>query len=214
MSQGQGILAIQGDSGIGKTTLGRDVARALEVPMYETSNGFRGFTAWALHRGVDCSDEVALAKLAEEFQFAVIDDRVVVCGLDVTDDLRSAGTEQWVSPVAHVHAVRQAFVRAMHDWVNQRPAVAVGRHLREIWPDAQLVIQVERHDEVTRRAAQSQGSHAAPTGLLARSELDRKTGQRVLAHLTGKHFEELDTTGMDKIQQAAAALELARRYGF
>jgi cytidylate kinase len=211
--KGEGVLGIQGDSGIGKTTIGRDVAAALGAPMYETSNGFRGFTVWALERGVDCADAEALARLARDFAFGMEDERVFVSGLDVTDKLRSHDTDFWVHEVAHVHAVRQAYVRAMLDWVVARPAVVVGRHLREVWPEAQLVINVERHDDVVRRAAEAEGQHAVAV-LATRSAKDRETGERVLAHLAEPFYATLDTTGMDKQQQLAAALELARAHGF
>jgi len=212
--RGEGVLGIQGDSGIGKTTIGRDVAAALGLSMYETSSAFRGFTVWALAQGVDCGDPEALAELAKAFSFAAVDGRIMVSGLDVTDDLRGPGAEQWVHSVAHVPAVRAAFVRAMHEWIAPRPVVIVGRHLREVFPEAQVIIEVERHDNATYEAAAGEGTHAGADTLAARSAKDRETGRRILANLEGLQVVPLDTTGMDKGQQARAVLEIARAHGF
>lgn len=211
--RGKGILGIQGDSGIGKSTMALDLGRMLEVPVFETSGAFRGFTAWALNQDVDFEDESALADMAREFDFSVEDSRVIVSGMDVTDDLRSAAVDRLVHVVARVQAVRDAYIAAMNEWVDVRPAIVVGRHLREVWPQARLIIEVVRTDGVTHEAGARAGTHAAEH-LERRSLQDRETGARISRDPSLANHVELDTTGMNVVEQAAAALELARAHGF
>lgn len=210
---GDGILGIQGDSQTGKTTLGFALGPLLVAEVFETSNGFRGFTVWAQHMGVHYLDRQTAEDLATRFVFGVVDGRVIVSGLDVTDDLRAPETDRQVSHFASYKRVRMEYTKAMLSWVDVRPAIVIGRHIREVFPEAQLILQTERHDNVilARVSKRLGGDHRKVTQ--ARTIKDRENASVALKGITDDYVV-LDTTGLTKIQQRDGALHEALKAGF
>ena len=57
------IVTIDGPAGVGKSTVARRIAAALDVRYVDTGSMYRELTATALERGADVDDEAALAAL-------------------------------------------------------------------------------------------------------------------------------------------------------
>jgi cytidylate kinase len=206
---GGGLLGIQGQAGTGKTTLGYDLAPLLGATVFETSNAFRGFTVLVQRLGISPLDRRRCEELAEsDFDFAVQGRRVIVGGMDVTAELRSAATDAHVSKIASYPGVRHRYIQVMLSWVNLRPAIAIGRYIREVWPAAQLVLEVKRTDGVTEAA---RGDDAA--ALATRRSQDRRNAKVALVSTTD-HYVTIDTTGLSRLQQRDLALAYAQDAGF
>ncbi len=210
---GEGILGLQGDSRKGKMTIGFAIGPVLGAKVYETSNGFRGFTVWAQRMGVHYLDRKACELLASDFTFCVADGRVIVGGLDVTDDLRSRETERQVATIAGYQRVRWEYTKAMLNWVNTRPAIVIGRHIREVFPRAQLVLEVVRSDAVIDNLVAKREGAGSLNAIAARTEKDRDNAKIALASVSDA-FITFDATGLTKPQQAERAIAVALRAGF
>ena len=66
------IVAIDGPSGVGKSTTSKLVARALGIPHIDTGAMYRAIALAAVRRHIDTRDEPALEKLANEIDIAFI----------------------------------------------------------------------------------------------------------------------------------------------
>ncbi|MGZ8833287.1 MAG: (d)CMP kinase, partial [Thermoanaerobaculia bacterium] len=60
------IVAIDGPSGVGKTTTSKLVARALNIPHIDTGSMYRAIGLAARRLGIDTHDPAPLEQLAEQ----------------------------------------------------------------------------------------------------------------------------------------------------
>ena len=160
-------VAIDGPVASGKTVVGRALARRTAMRFLDTGTMYRAVTWAALDRGLDTAEEEALSDLAGaldvRLEFGDGEQRIVVEGTDVTDELRSRRVEAQVSPVSAVSGVRRALVAQQRRVAesDESGIVVVGRDIGTVvLPDAQVKAYLEaslavrarrRHDELRRR---------------------------------------------------------------
>src|SRR3972149_8834602 len=108
-------IAIDGPAGSGKSTAGLRIASELGFLYVDTGAMYRAVTLAALQRGLDPSDEMGVSELAERVVIelrrpSVEDGRqcdVLLNGVDVTWDIRSAEVDALVSVVWAYAGVRR-----------------------------------------------------------------------------------------------------------
>src|SRR5438270_12200799 len=86
------IVAIDGASGVSKSTTSKLVARALHIPHIDTGAMYRAIGLAALRRGIATRDEAALEQLAQSIEIEFIPGevaRVLLDGEDVTALIRT-----------------------------------------------------------------------------------------------------------------------------
>ncbi|MBI2323957.1 MAG: (d)CMP kinase [Chloroflexi bacterium] len=139
-------IAIDGPAGAGKSTIGALVAERLGYLFLDTGAMYRAVALAARQRDVDPDDAEALGALAREVRIAlgpptVRDGRaytVLLDGVDVTWQIRSADIDRIVSQVARVPAVRDAMVAQQQALAARGRVVMVGRDIGTVvLPDAQ-----------------------------------------------------------------------------
>src|ERR1051326_6277312 len=108
------IVAIDGPSGVGKSTTSKLVARALGIPHIDTGAMYRAIGLAALRRNIGTRDEAALETLANEIDIEFIPGdvaRVMLDGEDVTSLIRTPEISMAASDVSAVPAVRRVLVQ-------------------------------------------------------------------------------------------------------
>jgi cytidylate kinase len=183
------IIAIDGPSASGKSTLGFRLAEALGYLFFDTGVMYRAVTWAALDKGIEIKDETAVTQLAETAQIDVRpssrnDGRtsdVIINGRDVTWETRTPEVEANVSPVSAYRGVRNALTTQQRRIGQRGSVVMVGRDIGTVvLPEADLKIYLDasaeerarrRHVEILQRGGQADYEQIL-AGMRKRDEID------------------------------------------
>jgi CMP/dCMP kinase len=212
------VVAIDGPSGSGKSTVSRAVATRLGLRYLDTGAMYRAVTWAALDRGIDLADAAAVADVARRLAVDVSTDpaapRVVVDGVDVTDDIRRTRISAAVSTVATNLDVRQELVHRQQRLVGTGDIVVEGRDITTVVaPDAdvRILLTATPSERVNRRAREVHGRNdesalAATRDQVVRRDADDSSVAQFLEAAAG--VVELDTSALTLEQVIATVLRL------
>lgn len=159
------IVAMDGPSGTGKSSVSRLLASRLGASYLDTGAMYRAATVWVLSQGVDSTDAdavtAAVASLPLEIGTDPTTERVEVAGEDVTGPIRGGEVTAAVSAVSAVPAVREKLVAMQRDIAMRSDRVVVeGRDIGTVvLPDADLKIYLTASAET--RAARRNDQNVA-----------------------------------------------------
>nr|NIL82169.1 Cytidylate kinase [Rhodococcus kroppenstedtii] len=159
------IVAMDGPSGTGKSSVSRLLASRLGASYLDTGAMYRAATVWVLSQGVDSTDAdavtTAVASLPLEIGTDPTAERVEVAGEDVTGPIRGGEVTAAVSAVSAVPAVREKLVAMQREIAMRSDRVVVeGRDIGTVvLPDADLKIYLTASAET--RAARRNDQNVA-----------------------------------------------------
>ena len=136
------VLTIDGPSGSGKGTISRLLAARLGWHFLDSGALYRGVGVAAGWEDVDLADPEALQRLAERTRVGFRDaedgePRVLVDGVDATDELRTETAGAAASAIAAMPGVRAVLVERQRAFRRPPGLVADGRDMGTvIFPDA------------------------------------------------------------------------------
>lgn len=199
-----GVIALDGPSGTGKSTVARALARRLGARYLDSGAMYRAVTALVLRRGVDPGDVDAVTAVLDDAELHLSTDpaeqTVSVAGLDVTAEIRGAEVTQAVSAVSAIAEVRTELVAQQRALIGVGGIVVEGRDIASVvWPQAEVKVYLTASPEV--RAARRAGELIAAdvssvaADLARRDRLDRTRAVSPLVHADGA--VELDTSDLD-----------------
>jgi cytidylate kinase len=126
------IIAIDGPSASGKSTLGRMLARELNLLYIDTGSMYRAVALAVMESSVNSNDDLAVGSLAARVDVDLEGDpdslRVLLEGRDVTEAIRSEDVTHMSSIISAIPAVRRAMVARQRE-LAQRGAVLNGRDI-------------------------------------------------------------------------------------
>ena len=126
-------IAIDGPSGAGKSTLAKAAAAALNIRYLDTGAMYRAMALFAMRRGVSVSDEGGLKRILDDADIRVSYDergqRVLLCGEDVTDQLRTQELAMGASTVSAHPCVRQKLAELQREVGRSYDVVMDGRDI-------------------------------------------------------------------------------------
>ena len=186
------IIAIDGFSSSGKSTMARRLASAIGYRYIDSGAMYRAVTLFALEAGLIGADgtpdsealEAALPHIHIDFEpQADGTQHTILNGVDVESEIRRLRVSNAVSPVAALPAVRHALVAMQKEMGRSRGIVMDGRDIGTVVvPDAELKIYVDASAE-TR--AQRRFKEMVDKGASV-------TYEEVLANVV--HRDHIDTT--------------------
>ena len=98
------IIAIDGHSSCGKSTLSKDLAKTLGYAHIDTGAMYRGVTLYLIRHDIDISDQQVVKEALENISisFEKVDDKLhlQLNGEDVEKEIRGLAVASMVSPVA------------------------------------------------------------------------------------------------------------------
>jgi cytidylate kinase len=148
------IIAIDGPSGTGKSTVAKAVARRLGFVYFDTGAMYRSFAWKSLQEQIAPTDEAALRQLIERFQFDIQTDRMgekhyLVNGVDVTNKIRAQEISNLSSQISIYPFVRQAMVKIQRKFGQKMNVVFEGRDMGTVvFPDAEVKIFLTARPQV------------------------------------------------------------------
>ena len=165
------IVAIDGHSSCGKSTMAKDLAREVGYIYVDTGAMYRTVTLYALRHGMFQSDgtvnEEALREAMPTVQVSFVLDpatqlpHACLNGEDVENDIRGMEVSSHVSPIAALPFVREAMTRQQQLMGQAKGIVMDGRDIGTVvFPQAELKVFVtasaevraqRRYDELTAK---------------------------------------------------------------
>lgn len=140
------IIAIDGYSSCGKSTLARALAKELGYIYIDTGAMYRATTLFFLENRIDLNKDTsvqkALASIDIRFQFDIESgNQTYLNGRHVEEEIRKMYVSEMVSQVATISAVRRAMVQQQQSMGQEKGIVMDGRDIGTVvFPDAELKI--------------------------------------------------------------------------
>jgi cytidylate kinase len=211
------VLALDGPSGTGKSTVARQVAQRLGARYLDTGAMYRAATLAVLRAGIAPDDVVAVAECVEQASIRISTDprhpTIQLDGDTVDAEIRGADVTSAVSAVSAVPAVRAVLVAAQREIIGDGGIVVEGRDIGSVvWPTARARVYLTASPQV--RAARRAGElgdgadlSAVAADIARRDGLDSNRAASPLAKAAGAL--ELDTTELSIEQVVQRLVEIA-----
>jgi len=223
------VVAIDGPSGSGKSSVSREVARRLGLEYLDTGAMYRAVCWAALEAGVDLRDKTRVAQVARRLDLQLETDaeapRVRVDGRDVTAQIRESRISALVSTVATNQDVRAELRRRQQELIEaarrgpRAGVVAEGRDITTVVaPDAdvRLLLTASEESRLARRALEMHGRDDASALEATRDEVLRRDADDATVsnfHTAAAGVVKLDSSTMDFEETVTAVLHAVVAHG-
>ncbi|HKE63711.1 MAG TPA: (d)CMP kinase [Micromonosporaceae bacterium] len=205
------VVAIDGPSGTGKSTVSRRLAIALGARYLDTGAMYRAVTWAVLDAGVDPSDAVSVAEITAKITLDSGTDprepHISVDGRAVDVEIRGPDVTGAVSAVAAIRDVRSALVARQQEIIAGNPSIVVeGRDIAAVVaPDADLKVYLTASaaERARRRSSEFNGGVAASDAAFTATQADLARRDRLDSTRVADPLRraadaiEVDTTGLD-----------------
>lgn len=223
------VIAIDGPSGTGKSTVARRVAAALRAGYLDTGAMYRLVTLAVLETGIDPTDDAAVAGMVASVTFDPPTDPSAqqhqLAGRPVTREIRGPEVTRAVTPVSANPAVREHLTTRQRSLARSGRMVVEGRDIGTVVvPDAELKIYLtaDADERARRRHRQDVGRSAAAAAAatdIAAVALDlarRDDADSRRAHAPLQAADDavvIDSSQMELAETVATVLALAAERG-
>lgn len=218
------VVAIDGPSGSGKSSVSRAVAARLGLAYLDTGATYRAVCWWCLEHDVDLEDRAAVAEAARQLDLDLGTDPtspwVRVDGQEVAAELRSSRISAAVSAVATNLDVRAELRRRQREVVeasrSRTGCVAEGRDTTTVVvPDAdvRVLLVADEDARLARRARDVHGADDASARDRTRDEVlrrDRDDATVSQFHTAADGVSTLDSSHLTLEETVEAVLALVR----
>ena len=216
MTEGRLIVAIDGPSGTGKSSVSKEVARRLGIGYLDTGAMYRAVAWWCQHRGINLSDQAAVAQAAATIPLVMgtnpDDPRVSVDGIAVDQQIRTSEISESVSAVATNLEVRATMKKRQRRLINEIAeatggVVAEGRDITTVvapFADARILMTASEEVRMGRRSKElTIDSEATRAQIVERDAKDSTVAQFLTA---ADGVVTVDTSDLDFEQSVEAVL--------
>ena len=222
MTEVQAVIAIDGPSGVGKSTISRKVARSLGFTYLDTGAMYRAVGLFLQSHRVDLTDDQAIRSTLAKIHIQLLpgkneddDTGVLLNGEDVSDAIRTPEMAMVASKVSAIPLVREKLTTLQRQLGNTGGVVAEGRDTGTVvFPRARYKFFLDaRPEERARRRVRQlrmRGEAADERKILAMTlERDKNDRERAIAPLRqAEDARVIDTTSRDIDEVARLVLEV------
>jgi cytidylate kinase len=163
------VVAIDGPSGSGKSSVSKEVARRLKLAYLDTGAMYRALTWYCLKTGIDLADGAAVEQASKDLPLELSTsanvEYVSVAGVDITEEIREPRISSSVSAVATTLGARNELIRRQRQLIEQhhRRMVVEGRDITTVVaPNAEVRMLLTASEEarLRRRGLQLGGTQS------------------------------------------------------
>ncbi len=211
------VVAIDGPSGSGKSSVSKEVAHRLHLAYLDTGAMYRALTWYCLDSGIDLADAAAVESAAESLPLEVstspLEEFVRVGGVDVTAAIREPSISAAVSSVATTLGARTELIRRQRELIEKhhRRMVVEGRDITTVvvpQAEVRMLLTASEEARLRRRGIQLGGSQTAEQLAAQVTQRDAKDSTVVNFTRAADGVVTLDSSDLDFEGTVAAALEI------
>ena len=145
MKNGNFVIAIDGFSSCGKSTVAKALAKKLNFVFVDSGAMYRAVTLYFQRNNISLSDDAAIKSAIENIHIDLVPladkTQVLLNGEDVSDAIRTMEVSEYVSEVSAIKAVRHAMVKQQQALGAKRNIVMDGRDIgTTVFPNADLKV--------------------------------------------------------------------------
>lgn len=213
------VVAIDGPSGSGKSSVARLVAQRLGYLYLDTGAMYRAVGVLAAEAGVSPDDESAVVDVAGLARLRFTDDGGLYAGQrDLSEAIRTLEAGELASRVSVLPGVRRLLVDEQRALARERGVVMEGRDIgTNVFPGAAVKVYLTASPEVRagrrfRELAAGGSRVTLEEVLLSVVERDRRDSERAVAPLRrAADAVVVDTTHMSLAEVVTTVEDIARR---
>ncbi|HEY1023740.1 MAG TPA: (d)CMP kinase [Sphingobacteriaceae bacterium] len=212
------VVAIDGYSSCGKSTLAKALAKKLHFVYIDSGAMYRAVTLYLLRHNIDVNDaskvEHALSDIHLNFHSRDYQTHILLNDEEVSEEIREMAVSESVSAVSAIKAVRKEMVKQQQRMGRSKNIVMDGRDIgTAVFPDAQVKIFMTADPKI--RAERRYKELIANGVKVTLEEVFENLAHRDYADTTRKESPlirakdaiVLDNTEMDQEEQLGFALE-------
>lgn len=211
------VVAIDGPSGSGKSSVSKEVARRLKLAYLDTGAMYRALTWYCLKTGIDLKDGAAVEQASKdlplELSTSANAEYVSVGGVDITEEIREPRISSSVSAVATTLGARNELIRRQRQLIEQhhRRVVVEGRDITTVVaPNAEVRMLLTASEEarLRRRGLQLGGTQSKEQ--LAAQVIHRDAKDSTVVNFTqaADGVVTLDSSDLDFEETVETALNI------
>lgn len=196
-------IAIDGPGGAGKSTIAKQVAKALDIDYIDTGAMYRAVGYKLIRDNIDMHDEAALAAMLEATDIDFSGGKTILDGEDISDRIRTQEISRKASECSALAPVRAKLVELQKKMGSTKSVIMDGRDIGTVvLKDAELKIYLtasaEERAERRYKELLLKGEDISYEKVLAdMQERDYNDMHREITPLRkADDAIELDTTGM------------------
>ncbi|MBQ4094526.1 MAG: (d)CMP kinase [Oscillospiraceae bacterium] len=200
-------VAVDGPAGAGKSTISKRIAKELGYIYVDTGALYRAIGLFALRHGADIRDSAAviglLAGIEIDLRFVGLEQRVFLCGEDVSDLIRTEAVSMAASAVSALPQVRDFLMETQRGLARRNNVVMDGRDIGTVvLPDAdcKIFLTASPEERARRRFEELKAKGVAADYEVVLADLKKRDyddSHRETAPLKlAEDGIEVDTTGL------------------
>ncbi len=214
----RGVVALDGPSGTGKSTVARRLAGRIGARYLDTGAMYRAATLAVLRAGADPADAAAVAEVVDRVRLEIATDPsgagVRLDGQDVSAAIRSGEVTAAVSAVSAIPEVRARMVGQQRALIGAGGIVVEGRDIGSVvWPQAQPKVYLTASADARARRRAAELGDGADVRVVSRQlqRRDAMDSSRAISPLSrAEDAVELDSTALDVDQVVQRLVDIVR----
>jgi cytidylate kinase len=214
------VVAIDGPSGSGKSSVSKEVARRLRLAYLDTGAMYRALTWFCVTSGIDLQDAAAVEQAARDLILDLStspqEEYVRVDGADVTEAIREPEISSAVSAVATTLGARTELIRRQRELIEKhhRRMVVEGRDITTVvapGAEVRMLLTASEEARLRRRGIQLGGTQNAEQLAAQVTQRDAKDSTVVNFTQAADGVVTLDSSELDFAETVDAALVIVTK---
>lgn len=201
-------VAVDGPAGSGKSTVAKEIAKALGILYIDTGAMYRTVGMACLKKGIDPTDEEAVVASLDSLDMKIFPEaggqRILLDGEDITSRIRTEEIGKAASSVGAYQKVREKLVEIQQGLAKEQSVIMDGRDIgTKVLPDAEVKIYLDAsvEERAKRRVGELEAQGKTADLETIREEIAQRDYQDMHRENSplcrAEDAVNVDTTGLD-----------------